>query len=113
MTNRLDGLNAKMTKDPVYNMRLLLDRLQNSGTVPEPNKYYVFVYTPKTKNIQYDQHPFIVSGSNYQWGFTALNEHWGEMRRYTWAEMRTPLFEITEDEVETVSNLPIQYFRNS
>ena len=113
MNGRLDNIQSRMTKDPVYNMKVLLERLQTTGTVPEPNKYYVFVYNAKTPNIRYDQHPFVLSGSVFNWGFSGFNQHWGEPRFYTWGELMTPLYPITEDEVEIVNDLPIAYIRNS
>ena len=75
--------------------------------VPESNKYYTFVYKAKTPGIQYDAHPLILCGNVFPWGFTGYNVHWEESRRYTWKECISPLFEIGESEIQTVSQLPI------
>lgn len=104
---------SKTTNDPVYNMRLLLDVLSMGEIVPEPNKYYTFVYTAKTPNVQYDQHPFILCGSVFDWGFIGYNQHWDESRRYTWNECQTNLFQIKDEEVETMSNYPSAYIRST
>ena len=108
---RLFDLNRQMGTDPTSNMALVLDQLSPSTLVPEADKYYVFVYTPKTKGIQYDQHPFIQVSSVHPWGFVGLNYHWDDFRRYTWAECGTPLFEIYPDEIEMVQSFPIALFK--
>ena len=111
--NRLDLINQQMGSDPTSNMAILLDKLSPSTIVPEADKYYTFVYTPKTKNIRYDQHPFIQVSSVAKWGFTGLNHHWDDFRRYTWAECGTPLFEIYPEEIEIANTLPIALFKYS
>lgn len=111
--NRLDQINKQMGTDAITNMSLLLAKLSPSTIVPEANKYYTFVYTPKTRNIRYDQHPFIQVSSVHKWGFVGLNHHWDDFRRYTWAECGTPLFEIYDDEIEIANTLPIALFKQS
>jgi hypothetical protein len=86
-------------------MRLVLDKLGPAIITPQPNKYYTFIYQAKTPRIQYDQHPFILCGSIFSWGFTGYNLHWEDSRRYTWNECSN-LFEINESEVETMSKIP-------
>ncbi len=90
---------------------MLLGKLTQGAIVPTPNKYYVFIYKAKTPNIQYDQHPFVQVSSVHQWGFTGLNYHWDDFRRYTWAECGTPLFEIYPDEIDMVQSVPIALFK--
>jgi len=99
------------TKSPEMNMRILLSCLDSPVIVPQPNKYYVFGYLAKTPGITFDQHPLILSGNVYRWGFNGNNIHWNEIRQYTWNELYTPLYEITDEEIETVSKLPIAKFR--
>ena len=99
--------------NPTSNMAMLLDYLGPANLVPDADKYYVFVYTPKTRNIQYDQHPFVQVSSVHRWGFVGLNHHWDDFRRYTWAECGTPLFEIYPEEIEIANTLPIALFKNS
>lgn len=113
MTDRLTGIENSMRQDaPTHNMRQLLNRLDPAGVIPQPNKYYTFIYRAKTPNIQYDQHPFVLVSEVYGWGFTAVNQHWDEFRRYTWNEMSN-IFEIYESEVEIVNKLPTAYIRTS
>ena len=66
-------------------MSVLLDTLGPPVTRPQPDKYYVFVYTPKTRGIRYDQHSIRSGVMGIQLGFSGLNHHWDDFRRYTWA----------------------------
>ena len=94
-------------------MSQLLDILDPSGIVPQRDKYYVFVYKAKTPNVRYDQFPFIACTSVFQWGFIGYNFHWEESRRYTWAEVKSNLYEVGDDELNIVQNLPIALFKTS
>ena len=111
--NRIELIQKAVGTDPRSNMALLLDNLGPPNLVPEADKYYVFVYTPKTRNIRYDQHPFVQVTWVANWGFSGLNDHWDDFRRYTWAECETPLFEIYEDEIGEMSSLPVALFKQS
>jgi len=114
MSKRMDEIARQMGDKPQSNMAIVLDKLgTSSGTVPEVDKYYTFVYTPKTPNIQYDQHPFVQVSSVGKWGFIGINYHWDDFRRYTWAELGTPLYEIKEDEIEQFNSFPLAFFRQS
>ena len=100
-------------KDPSYNMRTLLSKLSPSVIIPEVDKYYVFVYKAKTPNIRYDMHPFVVVTGIYQWGFSGLNFHWNDYRRYSWQEVVSNLYEINQEELNTMESVPIAKFRSS
>ena len=80
--------------------------------VPEPNKYYVFVYIAKTRGIEFDQHPFIECSNLFSWGFSGNNAHIGP-RQYTWQEVRSNLLEIPESQVQIVNEMPIAKLRSS
>ena len=111
--NRIAPLLNRLNTKPTANMALLLDTLSPSTLTPQADKYYTFVYTPKTRNIQYDQHPFVQVSSVHKWGFCGLNHHWDDFRRYTWAECETPLFEIYEEEIEDMYTFPTALFKQS
>ena len=105
--NRVRRLAPQMDpRSPTRNMKILLQSLSPSVIVPEPDKYYVFGYKAKTRNIQYDQHPFIVGTGLYKWGFTGHNFHMGP-RRYTWAECVTNLYEIYDNELNDIDSFPL------
>ena len=114
MVDRVQPLMERAARSGAQsNMARLLEVLTPSSIVPEVDKYYVFVYKAKTKNIQYDQHPFVAVSSIFQWGFVGYNLHWEESRRYTWAEVKSNLYEVSDDELNIVQNLPIALFKTS
>ena len=88
-------------RSPKKNMADLLGML-GSTIVPEPDKYYTFIYKAKTPGIIYDSHPLVKVGPIYSWGFIAYNFHWGEARQYSWAEIVSNLYEISEDDMSAV-----------
>ncbi|QIN96793.1 hypothetical protein [Synechococcus phage S-N03] len=100
-------------KSPTSNMKDLLEILTPSVIIPEVDKYYVFVYRAKTKGITYDQHPFVVVTGIFKWGFTGYNLHLGQPRRYTWAEALTNLYEVSDEELNSVEKLPITLIKQS
>lgn len=111
--NQLANITGEFTGGPDYNMRLLLSYLTESEVVPEANKYYVFVYKAKTPNIQYDQHPLVLCGNVFKWGFTGYNFHWNEIRQYSWAEVLSNLYELNEEEFDIVKDIPLAKFRTT
>ena len=111
--NRVNGLSPQADGQPEYNMKVLMRGLGPPVIVPEPNKYYVFVYEAKTPNILYDRHPFIACTGVYKWGFTGFNYHWEDYRRYSWLEVISNLYEITEEERETMMEFPIKRIKST
>ena len=111
MTNRVSSINFQ--KNPKYNMSLLLANLTPPSIVPKANKYYTFVYKAKTPNIKYDQHPLVLCGNVYKWGFTAMNQHWGEVRQYSWHEVLSNVYEISEEEFQTLTEVPLAKFKTT
>ena len=105
----IDGVIG--TEDPDDLMLELLSVLQEGGKVPESGKYYVFVYNPKTPNIQYDQNPFVAVTDVFLWGFRGINFHWGEIRQYTYDEIVGQIYEVYSDEVSDVREIPFGKFR--
>ena len=112
--DRVEPLLAKASRtSPETNMASLLNVLTPSGIVPEVDKYYVFVYKAKTPGIRYDQHPLVVVTGIYQWGFTGLNFHWNEVRRYSWGEVLSNLYVVKDEELNSVEQMPIALFKQS
>jgi hypothetical protein len=105
----IDGVIG--TEDPDDLMLELLGVLQEGGKVPESGKYYVFVYNPKTPNIQYDQNPFVAVTDVFSWGFRGINFHWGEIRQYTYNEIVGQIYEVYSEEVSDVREIPFGKFR--
>ena len=108
--NRVEGI--RFGSDPARNQALLIASLDMSEIVPEPNKYYTFVYKAKTKGIRYDQNPLILCGSVFKWGFTGENIHIGT-RQYSWAEVISNLYELSEDEFQFLAKVPLALYKNT
>jgi len=105
----IDGVIG--TEDPDDLMIELMEVLTESGKVPQSGKYYIFVYQPKTPNIQYDQNPFVAVTDVFSWGFRGINFHWGELRQYTYNEIAGQIYEVYSEEVSDVREIPFAKFR--
>lgn len=105
----LDGITGNEKPDDL--MIELLDVLTESKKVPSPGKYYIFVYRPKTPNIQYDQNPFVAVTDVFQWGFKGINFHWGETRQYTWDEIPGGIYEVYSSEIKDLQAIPFENIR--
>jgi hypothetical protein len=75
--SRLQGNDINLKTNDPEDMMLEIMQLLNDTVepIPEPGKYYTFVYNPKTPNINYDQHPLIACIELQRWGFKAFNFH--------------------------------------
>ncbi len=94
-------------------MDLLLSNIGPAEIVPRPNKYYTFVYKAKTPRIQYDQHPLILCGSIFRWGFNGFNQHWGAIRQYSWNEVLSNIYELSEEEFQYLQGISLALFKNT
>lgn len=85
----------------------LMDSLTSTSTSsPSAGKYYVFVYSAKTPNIQFDSNPLVAVTDVFEWGFRGINLHVGQYRNYTYNELVGQLYEINSDELSDVRELP-------
>ncbi len=105
----LDGITGKESGDDL--MLELLEVIPESGKMPQPGKFYIFVYNAKTPNIQFDQNPLVAVTDVFQWGFKGLNMHWGETRQYTWNEVAGSLYEVYPSEIKDLQAIPFANFR--
>ena len=106
VTNNLVG-----TEDPDDLMLEIISALTESEKVPKTGKYYIFVYNPKTPNIQYDQNPLVAVTDVFPWGFRGINFHWGEVRQYTWDEIPGGIYEVYQSELKDLQTIPFGKFR--
>ena len=107
--NRIRGILDSMTgaENPDDLMMDLLEIVGSRVTpVPDIGKFYTFVYSPKTPNIQYDAHPLVAVTDIFRWGFRGMNFHWGETRQYTWNEIEGQLYEIFPEELSDAQEIP-------
>lgn len=112
-TNRIAPLVKKLigieNSDDL--MLKLMSVLSESTDPPKVGGYYIFVYNAKTSNMRYDQNPFVYVKNVYNWGFSGINYHWGDIRQYTWDEIAGGLFEIYNQEVEDLRRIPFGNIR--
>ena len=89
---------------------IMVELMDNLGTTvtssPSAGKYYVFVYSAKTPNIQYDSNPLVAVTDVFEWGFRGINLHVGQYRNYTYNELIGQLYEVNSDELADVRELP-------
>ena len=85
---------------------IMVELMDNLGTTvtssPSAGKYYVFVYSAKTPNIQYDSNPLVAVTDVFEWGFRGINLHVGQYRNYTYNELVGQLYEVNSDELSDV-----------
>jgi len=104
-------IDTAQTSDPEDLMVIIMETLKEEVLYPEPGKFYTFVYSPKTPDIEYDQHPLIACTSLERWGFKAINFHWREGRQYTWEEVIGKLHVVKYEELDEMLNIPYAKFR--
>ena len=96
------------TTDPEEIMLIIMEVFNKTVTpIPDPGKFYTFVYNAKTPNITYDQHPLIACMELFPWGFRGLNFHWQKYRNYTWEELAGQLYIVEWQELDEL--LSLQY----
>ena len=95
------------TEEPDDIMIELMNNLNTTVTSsPSVGRYYVFVYSAKTPNIQYDSNPLVAVTDVFEWGFRGVNLHVGQYRNYTYNELVGQLYEVNSDELSDVRELP-------
>ena len=95
------------TEEPDDIMIELMDNLSTTVTSsPSVGRYYVFVYSAKTPNIQYDSNPLVAVTDVFEWGFRGVNLHVGQYRNYTYNELIGQLYEVNSYELSDVRELP-------
>ena len=106
----VDGLLG--TEDADDLMIEIMDVLgESQESIPEVGKIYVFAYQPSTPNIRYDQNPLVAVTSVFDWGFKGINFHWGQSRQYTFQEVASQLYQVTNEELQDLNTIPFAKFR--
>lgn len=98
-------------EDPDDLMVEILDILEEYDSIPEPGKYFVFVYKAKTPGIEYDSNPLVAVTDVFEWGFRGFNYHWGTIRQYTWGELSGQVYEVYKEELKDLRALPFAHKR--
>jgi hypothetical protein len=89
----------------------IISTLKEGSKVPQEGKFYTFIYSPKTPNIQYDQNPLVAVTNVFNWGFKGINFHWDEVRQYTWDEITGGIYEILAEEMDDMRSIPYAHIR--
>lgn len=101
LKNKIKGMN-----DPEEIMIEIISLFKDLEIIPEPGKYYTFIYNAKTPGMRYDQHPLIAALEVFSWGFKGLNYHWESIdptqciRNYTWNEVAGQMHVVYNDEIQ-------------
>jgi hypothetical protein len=107
LEEKIDG-----SEDPDLIMMSIMETFRDTQWIPEPGKYYTFIYIAKSPDKIYDEHPLIACMSLERWGFKGLNFHWGTMRNYTWQEVVGSLHVIENNEIDYLRSLDYAKYRN-
>ena len=110
-TARVEELKTRVREenvnDPEDIMLIIMEIFTIEEIMPEPGKFYTFIYNAKTPGISYDQHPLIACVELFRWGFRGLNFHWQNYRNYTWEEVAGKLHVVQFQELDEL--LALQY----
>ena len=99
------------TEDADDLMFKIISVLTEGNKIPEVGNFYVFVYNPKTPNIRYDQNPLVAVTEVLEWGIRGINFHWDDYRQYTWQEVAGQLYEVYDDELTDLEQIPFANFK--
>jgi len=108
--NRIERMQREIsqaTDSPDKLMQIIQSIFDDIETYPRPGNIYTFVYTPKTPEILYDQHPLSIIDSITLSGFRGYNVHWSEFRNYVWEGVGSSFHKIKKgDEFNYLRDIP-------
>ncbi len=115
MSQRTEELSEKIEglTDPDSIMLEIMSVFRETEIIPDVGKYFTFVYTPKTPDITYDQHPLVAVTLVQRWGFRGINYHWNDYRNYTWQEVLGSLHIIDDEYINDLRNIKYAKFKRS
>lgn len=77
--------------------------------VPTPGGIFVFQYFAMTSELLYDRYPVVGVQGVFEWGFTGVNLHIKDPRRYTFTQISSPVYQVKKVELDTLLALPLEY----
>lgn len=77
--------------------------------VPTPGGIYVFQYVAITPELLYDRYPVVGIQGIFEWGFTGVNLHLKDPRRYNFNQISSEIYQVKKVELETLLALPLEY----
>lgn len=104
---RLKGI-----EDPDLLMREIMQVLTDTTDSYNitPGTYCTFIYRAKTPQLVYDLNPLVAVTGVYEWGFTGINFHWAEPRKYTHAEVMSQIHIVRNEEIRDLRTIPYQKY---
>ena len=113
--SRLQGVVDSLTglEEPDDLFLEIMEALTEKEIIPEPGKYYTFIYQAKTPQIRYDEFPVIACTEVQRWGFKGFNYLWAKMRNYTWEEVLGQMHVVEANEMQDARSIPYAKFRLS
>ena len=103
---------ARKKINPTDVMKSLMEALQPLQGLPDLiNTIHTYI---TQKLLDFDTiHPLVRISSLSRDGFTGINLHWNDSRRYTYPEIVSSLYEIYQSEVSDAMELPTAYYQTN
>ena len=76
---------------------------------PTPGGIYVFQYFAMTPELLYDRYPVVGVQGIFEWGFTGVNLHLKDPRRYNFNQVSSQIYQVKKVELDTLLALPLEY----
>ncbi len=77
--------------------------------VPPPGGIIIFQYFAMTPELLYDRYPVVGVQGVFDWGFTGVNLHLKDPRRYNFNQISSQMYQIKKVELDTLLALPLEY----
>ena len=75
--------------------------------IPRPGNFYTFIYYAQKQGLLTDRYPVVAVEGVYEWGFTGVNLHTQEPRRYNFSSTAGSYYQIRPYELDSVLVLPL------
>lgn len=104
----LSKINGAEPSDEVMDM-ISVALSKTAEDFPKPGLIYVFQYYATSQGLLYDRYPVVGVDKIYDWGFTGINMHIKDPRRYNYAQVASPLYRVENYELASLLALPLEY----
>lgn len=104
----LNDLIGTESSDEIMNA--LITALSDSQVqAPQSGGIYLFQYYAMTPALLYDRYPVVGVRNVYDWGFSGVNFHIKDPRQYNYTQIASPIFQIKQEELNSLLVLPLEY----
>lgn len=104
----LNDLIGTETSEEIMN-ELVAALSDSQVKIPQPGGIYLFQYYAMTPELLYDRYPVVGVRGVYEWGFAGMNFHIKDPRQYNYAQIASPIFQIKQEELNSLLVLPLEY----